>query len=41
MLILYRVMTLDDKYSFNPYKSPEERDKNAVKYLLKEAQDKI
>lgn len=39
---LYRKIKLDnDKYSFNPYKSIEERDKNAVKYLLKEAQDKI
>lgn len=38
---LYRMITLDNKYSFNPYKIMEERDKNAVKYLLKEAQDKI
>ena len=39
---LYRKIKLDnDKYSFNPYKSIEERDKNAVKYLVKEAQDKI
>lgn len=39
---LYIKIKLDnDKYSFNPYKSIEERDKNAVKYLLKEAQDKI
>ena len=33
---LYREIKLDnDKCSFNPYKSIEERDKNAVKYLLK------
>lgn len=39
---LYRKIKLDnDKYSFNPYKSIEERDKNAIKYLLKEAQEKI
>lgn len=39
--MLCKNITLEDTLSFNPYKSIECKHKNAVKYLLKEMQDKI
>lgn len=38
---VYKNITIDNELSFDPYKNLEDKHKNMVKYLLKEAQDKI
>ena len=38
---VYKNITIDNELSFDPYKNLEDKHKNVVKYLLKEAQDKI
>ncbi|CCY75203.1 hypothetical protein EPJ64_04905 [Brachyspira aalborgi] len=38
---LYKSITLDNKLSFDPYRNLEGKHKEAIKHILKEAQDKI
>lgn len=39
--LLYKDIALDDLNSFNPYRNILDKDKEAIKFLLKEQQDKI
>ncbi|MEI0531369.1 hypothetical protein R4I97_07400 [Brachyspira pilosicoli] len=39
--ILYKNITLNNESSFNPYRNILDKDKEAIKFLLKEQQDKI